>query len=297
LFHGTIVKQRETSQVAFVLPRVLRLRHIARLVALFALAWPLPFSSPRARTAREREEITRMQSATAIIVDTAPFVASMSRRTGLTERDERIKAHLHIVRSVARAIRLSSLGKGVEMEDLVGYGAKGLVEAAARFDGGRGIPFVAFARHRIRGAILDGIRTEHWLGRRAYERLQSDPTAGHVQFVELGERAEAPEGARWNGRHMAQLPCAEDDSLEVLVTAALDRLPERERRLIELCYFEGKTLEQAAAMMGFRRSWASRLVARALVALRTPVEKAGPLPTVRLGSAVRIPASALRSQS
>jgi DNA-directed RNA polymerase specialized sigma subunit len=40
-------------------------------------------------------------------------------------------------------------------------------EAAAHFDGGKGIPFVAFARHRIRGAILDGIRTQHWLGRRA----------------------------------------------------------------------------------------------------------------------------------
>jgi RNA polymerase sigma factor for flagellar operon FliA len=77
---------------------------------------------------------------------------------------------------------------------------------------------------------------------------------------------------------MAHLPCAEDDSLEVLVTAALDRLPERERRIIELCYFEGKTLEQAAAVMGFRRSWASRLVTRALVVLRAAIAKAGALP-------------------
>jgi DNA-directed RNA polymerase specialized sigma subunit len=96
---------------------------------------------------------------------------------------------------------------------------------------------------------------------------------------------------------MAHLPYAEDDSLELLVTAALARLPERERHLIKLCYFEGKTLEQAAAVMGFRRSWASRLVTRALVTLRAALEKAGPLPTVRLGSAVRIPASAFRGES
>ena len=219
-----------------------------------------------------------MQSASAIVADSVAVAGTQTRGASRVERDERIKAYLHIVRSVARAIRLSSLGRGVEMEDLVGYGAKGLVEAAARFDGGRGIPFVAFARHRIRGAILDGIRTEHRLGRRAYERLQSDPTIGDVQFVELGERAEAPGDARWNGRHMAQLPCAEDDSLEVLVGAELARLPERERRLIELCYFEGKTLEQAASVMGFRRSWASRLLARALEALRaavSPVRAAG----------------------
>ena len=97
-----------------------------------------------------------MQSAGAIIADTAAF-EGQPRLVDHVERDERIKAHLHVVRSVARAIRLSSLGRGVELEDLVAYGAKGLVEAAARFDDAKGIPFVAFARHRIRGAILDAM--------------------------------------------------------------------------------------------------------------------------------------------
>ena len=214
-----------------------------------------------------------MQSAVAIIADTAAFEGTPPRLVEHVERDKHIKGHLHVVRSVARAIRLSSLGRGVEMEDLVAYGAMGLVEAAARFDGGKGIPFVAFARHRIRGAILDGIRTQHWLGRREYRRLQSGSTTGHIQFVEIAEWVEAPGDARWSGRRMAQLPCAEDDSLQVLVAAQLRHLPERERRLIELCYYEGKTLSRAAAEMGFRRSWASRLVARALVTLRAAIEK------------------------
>jgi RNA polymerase sigma factor for flagellar operon FliA len=214
-----------------------------------------------------------MQSAGAIIADTAAFEGTQPRLVDHVDRDERIKAHLHVVRSVARAIRWSSLGRGVELEDLVAYGAKGLVEAAARFDGAKGIPFVAFARHRIRGAILDGIRTQHWLGRRAYRRLRSGPTTGDVQFVEIAEWVEVSGDARWNGRRMAQLPCAEDDSLQVLVAAHLRHLPERERRLIELCYYEGKTLSQAAAEMGFRRSWASRLVARALLALRAAIER------------------------
>jgi RNA polymerase sigma factor for flagellar operon FliA len=215
-----------------------------------------------------------MQSASAIVTHTAAFAGTQPRLVDRVEREGRIKAHLHVVRSVARAIRLSSLGRGVELEDLVAYGAKGLVEAAARFDSAKGIPFVAFARHRIRGAILDGIRTQHWLGRRAYRRLQSGPTTGDVQFVEIAEWVEASGDARWNGRRMAQLPCAEDDSLQVLVAAHLRQLPERERRLIELCYFQGKTLSQAAAEMGFRRSWASRLVMRALLALRAAIERA-----------------------
>jgi RNA polymerase sigma factor for flagellar operon FliA len=214
-----------------------------------------------------------MQSAGAIIADTAAFEGTQPRLVDHVERDERIKAHLRVVRSVARAIRLSSLGRGVELEDLVAYGAQGLVEAAARFDDAKGIPFVAFARHRIRGAILDGIRTQHWLGRREYRRLQSGPTTGRIQFVEIGEWVEAPGDARWSGRRMAQLPCAEDDSLQVLVAAQLRHLPERERRLIELCYYEGKTLNQAATELGFRRSWASRLHARALATLRASVAK------------------------
>jgi RNA polymerase sigma factor for flagellar operon FliA len=216
-----------------------------------------------------------MQSASAIIADATAFAGTQPKFVGHVERDERIKDHLHVVRSVARAIRLSSLGRGAEMEDLVAYGAKGLVEAAARFDAVKGIPFVAFARHRIRGAILDGIRTQHWLGRRAYRRLRSGPTTGDVQFVEFAEWVEASGDARWNGRRMAQLPCAEDDSLQVIVAAQLRHLPERERRLIELCYYEGKTLNQAAAEMGFRRSWASRLHARALATLRASVAKQG----------------------
>jgi len=215
-----------------------------------------------------------MQSAGAIIADTAAFEEAQPRLVNHVERDERIKAHLHVARSVARAIRLSAIGRGVELEDLFAYGAQGLVEAAARFAGAKGIPFVAFARHRIRGVILDGIRTQHWLGRRAYRRFQSGPTPGDVQFVEIAEWVDVSGDARWNGRRMAELSNAEDDSLQVLVAAQLRHLPERERRLIELCYYEGKTLSQAAAEMGFRRSWASRLVARALVALRAAIEGA-----------------------
>ena len=140
-----------------------------------------------------------MQSAAAKLADTAAFEGAQPRLVDHVERDERIKAHLHVVRSVARAIRLSSLGRGVELEDLFAYGAQGLVEAAARFDGAKGIPFAAFARHRIRGAIFDGISTEHWLGRRAYRRLQSGLTPGDVQLVQIAELVETAGDARWNG--------------------------------------------------------------------------------------------------
>ena len=60
-------------------------------------------------------------------------------------RDERIKAHLDLVKSIAGDIRGRPLGRGIELDDLVAYGAIGLVEAATRFEE-RGVPFSAFAR-------------------------------------------------------------------------------------------------------------------------------------------------------
>jgi RNA polymerase sigma factor for flagellar operon FliA len=189
-------------------------------------------------------------------------------------------------------------GHSTALDDLVAYGNEGLLDAASRFDATRGVPFEAFARSRIHGAIVDGIRKEGWFGRRAYRRLntgrvgivdstENDPRsavalptgltilhAGHRAWAggedwlgEILERGETARGARWNGRRMAQPPVDDEGGLHTLATANLSLLPDRERRLLELRYFHDKTLSQVAREMGFRRSWASRLHARALATL------------------------------
>jgi RNA polymerase sigma factor for flagellar operon FliA len=207
-------------------------------------------------------------------------------------RNELIVTHRHLARSIARTFHFS-IGKGVALEDLVAYGDKGLVEAASRFDRTRGIPFGAFARRRIEGSIVDGIRVHSPLSRRAYERLRTDQARpandtgselfqtldlstngdGHDWRAAMAEPGEARHDARWNGRRMAHLPVAEDDSLEVLVAAELRRLPTRERRLFRLCYYQGKTLTEAAHQMGRGCSWASRVHTKALATLRAAIEK------------------------
>lgn len=201
-------------------------------------------------------------------------------------RDELVRTHLDLVQSVAGSVRASRMGKGVEFEELVADGAEGLVEAAARFDPGRGVPFDAFAKHRIRGAMLDGIRAKHWLGRHAYRRLRlgkgllgrapandTEPdlfarTSGDGSIIELAELGPGDADTRWNGRRMVQLPITEDDTLAALVAAHRHRLPVRQRRILELCYQEGKSLTEAAREMRAGVSWASRLHSRALEALR-----------------------------
>lgn len=158
----------------------------------------------------------------------------------------------------------------MEIDDLIAYGAKGLVEAAARFDG-RGVPFPAFARRRIYGAILDGIRAQHWFGRRADRSLRID-RAGDDWQVELVVAGQAHNDTRWNGRPMARLPFERDDAIEAALQEELRGLSPRVRRLVDLCYYRGKTLSQAAKEIGVGLPWASRLHARALSALRAALE-------------------------
>src|SRR5262249_35923924 len=83
-------------------------------------------------------------------------------------RNERVEAHLDLVPSIARGYRCYGRAHGIEFEDLIAYGRRGLLDAASRFDATNGAPFRAFARPRIHGAIIDGIRREGWFARRAY---------------------------------------------------------------------------------------------------------------------------------
>jgi RNA polymerase sigma factor for flagellar operon FliA len=217
-----------------------------------------------------------------------------------------VEDHLPMVRAIAVTVR-RQLSDRLELDELVGYGSTGLIEAAGRFDPVHGVKFSTFAWHRVRGAIYDGLREMGHMKRADYARLQVAIRAGEV-LENLAERergaAEAAGGAR-------PAPSLEDDlrslhdalanvtatyvtSLEALaeqgaefatdelpldealdarqaparVRAVLGTLPEKERHFIEKHYFEGKTLLEAGAELGLSKSWSSRLHARAVELLR-----------------------------
>ncbi|MBK6532688.1 MAG: sigma-70 family RNA polymerase sigma factor [Deltaproteobacteria bacterium] len=76
------------------------------------------------------------------------------------QRDALIVAHQGLVRRVARTM-VRSVPRHVSVDDLVGFGQLGLIDAATRFDPSRGVQFNTFAYYRIRGAIFDQVRKEH----------------------------------------------------------------------------------------------------------------------------------------
>jgi RNA polymerase sigma factor for flagellar operon FliA len=83
---------------------------------------------------------------------------SQSPPTSTASRKEQlILDHLYLVRPIATSI-WAKIPVHIETEDLIHDGVCGLVDVAKRYDPRRKVPFALFAKHRIRGSILDGLR-------------------------------------------------------------------------------------------------------------------------------------------
>jgi RNA polymerase sigma factor for flagellar operon FliA len=219
---------------------------------------------------------------------------------GAREQNGLVEQHLPLVHAIARKVK-RTLGTSIDLDDLVGYGSKGLVEAAERFDPRHGVAFSTFAYYRIRGAMLDGLRTMGWYSRADYARYRAEERATEYlrnQSEREGARLADGGGAPTPEQALADLAAVLSGVAAVHITsleaasrvaderlpapdAALDTgrlgqrvreamkaLPDKERRLMDLYYFGDKNLEEAGAALGLSKSWACRLHARAVDRLR-----------------------------
>jgi RNA polymerase sigma factor for flagellar operon FliA len=221
------------------------------------------------------------------------------------DRDRLVEQNLSLVQAIAAKLK-RTLGRSIEFEDLVAYGTKGLLEAAERFDPTQGASFTTFAYYRVRGSMLDGLRTMGWYSRADYARYRAEERANEYlqnqsERDTAGKEAGAGKpaaGAALEGIaellggvatiHITSLEAAASIADERLpppdadiarvqdkarVRAALKRLPEKERALMELYYFGEKNLEEAGAVLGLSKSWACRLHSRAVDLLRVALEE------------------------
>lgn len=221
------------------------------------------------------------------------------------EERARIEANLDLVAMVARQTR-RQFGTYVRLEDLEGTGREALVVAARNFEADRGVTFRNWAFIRIRGAMLDAMRSEGNVPKRVYQKLRALQAADQIHEVALEENAAAPPtspeaadeklGSELAASALAMalnfLHIQKGDALakardpnespeeavgraELLakVRAAIDARPDAERTLLAKHYFEEVSLEQAGKELGLSKSWASRLHARALEAIAKDFRK------------------------
>jgi RNA polymerase sigma factor for flagellar operon FliA len=243
----------------------------------------------------------------------APAVAppiSLGPRAGdlLTAEQEKLMIeHLPIVRFIARRIH-ERLPQHVPIEDLYSAGVVGLLDAFGKFDPSKQVQFRSYAQFRIRGAILDNLRTLDWSPRelrrkgRAIEQAIQTLTAqfgrspndleiagqmhidlatyqqllGELKGLEIGTlHSERSEDS--GEEELVYLPNRpEDDPLfrflqsemrERLIEAISD-LPERERLVMTLYYYEEATMKEIGIILGVVESRISQIHASAVLHLR-----------------------------
>jgi RNA polymerase sigma factor for flagellar operon FliA len=236
------------------------------------------------------------------------LVLTTAAPTDTPESLGRFHGELDLVDIVARQV-FRTVGKHVELDDLLSAGREGLLDAARRFDSARGVPFRAYANFRVRGAIIDAVRRMSTLPRRVYEQLaafeaanaqsegqsQLPSSAGELSpaeaEAELSEQIAllatacalgiATSGAAPSDRASAtpaeESPEEQYERAELLslVRQAIRELDvPREAEILQLHYFEGLTLDAIAQSLGMDKSWVSRLHARAMDRLAKRMRRA-----------------------
>jgi RNA polymerase sigma factor for flagellar operon FliA len=228
-------------------------------------------------------------------------------------RDRLIIHYSPLVKYVAGRVAVG-LPQNVEQADLVSYGIFGLIDAIEKFDPSRGFKFETYAISRIKGAILDELRSIDWVPRsvrakgRAVERafanlearLKRSPTeselAAEMEMSEaqlqqvlgqlsltgiaaldemLGDRGDATTlGDTIPDRGDGPGALLERSELRGQLAEAIERMPEREKIVLTLYYFENLTLAQIGEVLGVTESRVSQIHTKSVLQLRSRLQAA-----------------------
>jgi len=246
------------------------------------------------------------------------------------DRDQLLLEHLPTVRYLARRIH-ERLPQHVELDDLISAGVVGLIDAFSKFDHNKKVQFKSYAQFRIRGAILDSLRTLDWSprelrrkGRAVEEAIRSvtqqlgrapaeheiaaemeltlsefQQLLGDLKGLEIGSlHMERTEDS--GDQELAYIPGSPEEDplflclkgeLKQRLTDAIDELPERERLVLTLYYFEELTMKEIGLTLGVVESRVSQIHSAAVLRLRVALAA---LRTGRKGPASERPDSRKR---
>ena len=219
--------------------------------------------------------------------------------------------HLPIVRFLARRIH-ERLPQHVDIEDLVSAGMVGLMDAFSKFDPSKKVQFRSYAQFRIRGAILDSLRTLDWsprelrrkgraveeairvltqrmgrapgeadvaaemtLGLEEYQQLLGDLKGLEIGTLHMERNEDSGE------EELAYIPGRPEDDplfhclrgeLEDRLSEAIANLPDRERLVMTLYYYEEMTMREIGLALGVVESRVSQVHASAVMHMRSALK-------------------------
>ena len=238
-----------------------------------------------------------------------------------SEREQLLMEHLPTVRYLARRIH-ERLPQHVELDDLVSAGMVGLIDAFSKFDHTKKVQFKSYAQFRVRGAILDSLRTLDWSPRELRRKGRAVEEAIHTSTQRLGRAPGEAEIAgemklslseyqtllgELKGLEIGSLHVerSEDSGDEVLayvpaspeedplfrclkgemkqrLADAIEELPEKERMVLTLYYYEELTMKEIGLTLGVVESRVSQIHSSAVVRLRSSLASMRPVGAAEL---------------
>ena len=221
-------------------------------------------------------------------------------------REKLILEYSHLVKYVAGRLNIY-FGSNVEYDDLVGFGVFGLIDAIDKFDVNKGVKFETYASLRIRGAIIDSVREMDWIPRSLRQKNKElekvyweiENQLGHTasdrevadrlgvtleEFYKLltdisvSPMVSLEEFLEQNYEIGVDVPnlnkedrpenYVELSELRDILGTAINKLPEKEKTVISLYYYEELTLKEISAIMKVSESRISQLHTKAILRLR-----------------------------
>jgi RNA polymerase sigma factor for flagellar operon FliA len=243
----------------------------------------------------------------------APRV-SVRRRPRLTQeqRDQIVLDHLPLVKAIAIRVH-ENLPVHVDLDDLIHAGVLGLFDAVLKYDDNKNVVFHAYAKHRIKGAILDSLREMDWASRDLRKRQKQLETVTRDLAGRLGRTPHETEVAgemgiditRWRKVQMdlrtvslisttpnvdadhdrpVEFPSRPDSrpdrmcerqELQTTLARAIGKLPERYQKVVFLYYTNDMTMKEIGDMLGVNESRISQIHKIALKKMATVLEGEG----------------------
>jgi RNA polymerase sigma factor for flagellar operon FliA len=239
--------------------------------------------------------------------------AATIQQTKLSRRDKVVLEHLPLVKAIAVRVH-ENLPVHVELDDLIHAGILGLFDAATKYNPDKQVIFSSYAKHRIKGAILDSLRQLDWASRDLRRRhkqfeaaqrelaaeLQRTPTEAEVaqklgmdverwrqMMIDLRSVGLISANTRANENDDLPAPefpstpetqpdnmCAREQLRSVLA-GAMKSLPERYKQVVTLYYTNEMTMKEIGGVLGINESRVSQIHKSALEKMNVVLQGAG----------------------
>lgn len=230
----------------------------------------------------------------------------LADKTNKKLRDELIIQYIYLTKYVIGRIKLN-LPPNYAIEDITSFGVEGLIDAIEKFSPEKGAHFETYAIMRIKGTIIDKIRSQDWIPRSARKRIKDIKNAAEMLRQELGRMPTTQELSERIGIEPDKITSilsedtsvsslydkkySGDEGIELIDTiedtnskspldkleerdvrdelqSALKKLPERERMVMVLYYHENMTLKEIGASIDVSESRVCQIHAQAIMKLR-----------------------------